>query len=207
VSDELTNLERRLEAATARDVPPEGPLDPEAAALREGWLALSQLLEAAEKQLGDCPDFRATTRSVVPEMGLSPSADESPSADKSPAAPPQRRRWRLAAVVAMAVSLLVGVALAWHMLGQGRSGDQTASQDEPSTVLPGGDAVADARQPKTTAPTTPPSAWEDPLDERIDQARQAIVLLQQDWRGGGDGTDPVYDRLEQIRQEIGKNPI
>jgi len=202
VSDELTNLERRLEAATTRRVPPEGPLDPEAAALREGWLALSQLLEAA----GDCPDFRAA------KMGLSPSAEPDFRAAKMGLSPfaepaPQRRRWRLAAVVALAVSLLVGVALGWHFLGPGPAGDQTASQDEPPIVSPREDAVADAQQPKTIDTATPPPAWEDPLDERIDQARQAVVLLQQDLRHGDDGTDSVYDRLEKIREEIGKNPI
>ena len=48
MSDELNELERQLEQATARSVPSGAPLDPQTASLREAWLAFGQLLSTAE---------------------------------------------------------------------------------------------------------------------------------------------------------------
>jgi hypothetical protein len=180
MNEELSKLEQRLELATGRDLPPESPLDPETASLREAWLALSQLLEAAE--------------------------EASPKPVKlRPMPPPRHHGWRLAATAAMAVSLLVAVTLAWQLLPSRPTGRPTAERNEPSARL-GKGGVAKA-QGLHTEPVASLPAWEDSLDESIAQAQQAVVRLEQDWRAGGDGTDPVYDRLEQLRKEIGENPI
>jgi hypothetical protein len=53
MNDELHNLERRLEQATAPECPAEALTDPEVAAWREGWLALGPILESIEPPAED----------------------------------------------------------------------------------------------------------------------------------------------------------
>ena len=55
MTDGQRELERRLERATARQCPAEDSLEPETAALRAGWLALGELLEAAQPQADPPP--------------------------------------------------------------------------------------------------------------------------------------------------------
>jgi hypothetical protein len=52
MNDELKNLQRRMERATAPDCPAEALADSELAEWREGWLALGRILEDQEKLSG-----------------------------------------------------------------------------------------------------------------------------------------------------------
>ena len=79
--DSTRELERCLEQATARHGPEEASLEPETAALRAGWLALGELLEAAQPQ-------------VEPPL---------PRLPPLPAKP--RQRWLAATVAAMTATM------------------------------------------------------------------------------------------------------
>ena len=88
MNDETRELQHRLERATAAECLPQESLEPETASLREGWLALGQLIETAQPAL----DRPLPLRRAGPKKTL---------------------RWRKA--VAMAASLAIGVALAWGL--------------------------------------------------------------------------------------------
>jgi len=62
VSDQPSELQRRLELATAADLPPNATLDDETASLREGWLALGKLLETSQPMCGELPRLRPVRR-------------------------------------------------------------------------------------------------------------------------------------------------
>jgi hypothetical protein len=88
MNDETKRLQEQLERATATGCQPDPAADAETAALRETWLALGRLLEAASPA-GD----------AIPELHC-----------------PRRRtssRWWWAAPAAVAALLLVGAAVAW----------------------------------------------------------------------------------------------
>lgn len=111
MSDELSKLQRQLEQATAADCPPEVPLDAETASMREGWLALGQLLEAAQPAPDEPPKLRPIPRRTA------------------------RTRWRLAGIAGLAASLVIGVTLGWSLIVLRHSGSPSpprggvASQD------------------------------------------------------------------------------
>jgi hypothetical protein len=88
MNDEIERLCEQLERATAAGCEPDAATDAEAAALRETWLALGRMLDAA-----------APADDAMPEMQL-----------------PRRRTpscWWWAAPIAAAVCLLVAAAVAW----------------------------------------------------------------------------------------------
>ncbi|MBN2577870.1 MAG: hypothetical protein JXB10_02680 [Pirellulales bacterium] len=68
MNDELPNLERRLEQATAPLCPEEALNDPQLAAWREGWLALEQLLESIEPPA----DWRPVQRVLPANISRAP---------------------------------------------------------------------------------------------------------------------------------------
>ena len=180
MSDELSELYRRLTAATAPDCPAHLLADAETAALREGWLALGELLEAAQPTL------------------------DGPVAIIEP---PQRRmpvRWSLVAAAAVAASVLLGMMLVWQ-LGEGNRRGGTSS---PSGELARGVEESDApSEPLRPMPTEDELAWDDPLDDQIASAGQQIVHLQQDWDSLDDVFGPVYHGLEEMEDELDESTL
>ena len=168
MSDELRELQRRLEEATAAAPPPAAELDAETRELREGWLALGQLLEAAHPA-GETPV-------VLPPM-------------------PRRsagRRWKLAAVAALAASLVVVATLAWMLRETGQKG-QIASPE--------------VKQPAPTVAQKEGEVeqldWDDTLDDHIAMAgRELVLCIQEDWRHVDETFSPLNEGLQEIRQEI-----
>jgi hypothetical protein len=176
VSDELNELERRLTAATEPECPGHLLSDAETAALREGWLALGELLDAAQ------PALDQPVR--LPE-------------------PPTRwmsARWKLAAAAALAVTVLLGVTLAWQFVGGNRGGD-IASPTE------GGEGPNAPWEPSFTMPTEEELVWDDPLDEQIALAGEQIVRLQQDWDYLDDAFGPVYSGLEEMEDDLDESTL
>ncbi len=75
MSEELEKLQRLLERATAAEDAPQNEPDPEAASLREAWIAFGRLLEAAqppaETSLGSRPvPPKRSYRRSWPSAGL-----------------------------------------------------------------------------------------------------------------------------------------
>ena len=106
MSDELSKLQRQLEQATAAECPPDAPLDAETASLREGWLALGQLLEAAQPALDEPLELPQLPRRRAPA------------------------RWKLVGIAVLAASLLVGATLAWSLMRARQPGGLSPPPDE-----------------------------------------------------------------------------
>ena len=183
MSEESDKLRRRLEQATAAELPAaELPaaelLDAETASLREGWIALGQLLETAHP---------------VTEQPLD-----------LPHPMPRRAaaRWKPAAAAILAASLLVAATLAWSwMQTKGSGGSSQMAEKESKAVLP----VA-----KTTpvepdiepVPDLNDLRWDDSFDEQLAMVGEDVIRVQEDWYGLDDAFGPVQAGLEQVAEDI-----
>lgn len=191
MNDESNQLERRLEQATARQLPADTTLDSETAALREGWLALGQLLDAAESVSGPAAPL--------------------PSVPPAPA--PRSWQW-LGAVVALAVSLLVAGVVTWQLFPGRDSGERGSGQHavknpapvpSPQSVQPPEPLGVPEKSQLVTRPVQ--ESWDGTLDEGITKAYQELISIEQDWTGFNSMSASVSTKLEEISQELAQNTI
>ena len=196
MNDEIRKLQHRLELATAADNSPDDPPDgsPEAeqiASLREGWLALGQLLETAQP----APDEPLQLRCLQ---------------SRRPAPRATSRWWKAVGMAAVAASLAIGVALAWSLL-RIRSVDPTQ---------PGREMVLDSNGSKTQQPdaglatTATEQAelpdisdadaldWDDSLDDQIALVGRRIIQAQGNWYGLDDELSPLREGIDRIKEEF-----
>jgi len=181
MTDELRELEQRLAQATAPRSGSQAPLDSEAAALREAWLAFGEMLEAAGE--------------VTPGRLPSPPAPL-PYADA-------RSRWLPIAMVALAASVLVAIAVAWHVARVKPSALPSVPQIAESHPAP---AAPAAKQVPIVAVETE-IAWDDALDQRIEQAGWEVAQVQQDWLAAGASSGFVRYQMEQVKKDIEDSPL
>ena len=181
MNDETDKLRRQLEAATAPGDVPEETLDAETGSLRQGWVALDRLLEAAEGPLSE------------PGRGW-----------RVPVA--RRPRRRLVTLVAVAASLLVAVTVAWVFRAMRPadaplpSPEQIASDKKtPPVAEPDRTHVAQQEQAPSKVAELP---WDDSLDEQLVSAGQALVRVQQQWSSQGGSFDYVRQGLYQIEEDF-----
>ena len=186
--DEPSQLRDRLEQATAAECPPDATLDAETASLREGWVALGQLLEAAQPGLDEPFEFRQPLRQTT------------------------RTRRRLAAVATLAASLMVAVVLAWALMQRGGLGDRASLPQQ--IALPGAGqtskpsvALVEEIQGEPHADGTDGFDWSDSLDDQIAMAGQQVVRIQQDWHRLDDAFGPMHRGLEQMEQDIEESEL
>ena len=180
MSNELKKLQQQLERATAAECPSDAAQDAETASLREGWVALGQLLEAAHS------GFAEPLRLAEPPERAS------------------RIRFRLAMAAAAAASLLVGVTLAWKLSGNGEpSGLSRPSQAIAVNVER---SVAGPEQARRV-PTSNGLEWDDSLDQQIALAAQEVVRIQQDWNHLGDAFSTVHRGLEEMEEDLDQSPL
>jgi len=180
VSDGLGELHDRLTAATAPECPAHLLSDAETAALRQGWLALGELLEAA-RPTGD-------VSIGLPEL-------------------PGRRvpaRWRLVAAAAVAASVLLGTTLAWQWVAGSRRGGMSPLSEGRAVAVGESDAASEQPWP---LPTEDELAWNDPLDDQIARAAQQILRLQQDGNYLDDVFGPFYSGLEEMEEELDESTL
>lgn len=109
MTDDLRELERRLEEATASRDSAADNLDADTAALRAGWRALGELLETTQ------PEAEVS----MPPMPLPPDA--------------RRTRWAPVAAAALAASLLVALTATWYVRGTTPAPKIAANAPKPST--------------------------------------------------------------------------
>ena len=185
MSDELDRLQRQLERATASECSTDGPLDAETASLREGWLALGELLDAAE-----------------------PSREQ-PLKLREPLEAGHRTRRKAAAIVALAASLLVGVTLAGQWLRANRPGGLATLSDESLSeiVRADGEPFNPDIGELETAPLADWVDWDDPLDQQIASVAQELVRIQQDWDQVDGAFGPLYFGLEEMAEELDESPL
>ena len=186
MNDESKQLERRLEQATARQLPADTTLDSETAALREGWLALGQLLEAAESASGPAAPLPA-----VPPV-------------------PARRSWTwLGVVAALAASLLVAGLATWQLFPGSDTGQHAKAPEAartPQSVQPQ-EPVHIPEKTQLATKSGQDSSWDGTLDESITNAYQELIGIEQDWTGFSGISASVSARLEEISQELAQSTI
>lgn len=190
MNDDSHELERRLEQATAPPGVDEAPLDPEIARLRAGWLALGELLEAAQ-----------------PQSSPRPLAAERPWARAAIIAtrPSPHTNWLLVVVAALAASLLIAISVTRHILSATPKTTPSAlpSQFARDGVKPGHSPQDDG----TTAVSDAELAWNSSLDQEIEQAGQAIMQLRQNQLASAAVSDQLQYQLENLRQDIEESPL
>jgi hypothetical protein len=210
-------LKRMLEEATASDHAGTSPLrsseqsEPEAAGLRDAWLAFGRLLEAADAEQSG--SWRP--ESIQPKEPLR----------KQPA----KRSRRLAEVAVTAAAVLVAVGIGWWMSHGGPNGaggpnggggpavvkdnskqgtrDTVATKpnvpvsNEPAPVV----ANNDASKPKQEAAQS--SSWDDPIDTQIAAVSQEIDTVRQNWQHRTDDVDLVQYRIDEVSDGLPKDTL
>ena len=198
MSEDIKKIEEQLEKATAPGESIDAALDAETKSLREGWLALGQLIEAAQPPSAGRPELQYPTQPA-------------PLQRRKSAAPKT-----LFALAALAVSLLVAALLTWSLFdGSGLNGrqDQQIVQDEqiekqsPSTTekAPPTAIVKDEQEQTDSAGDA--LDWDAPLDTEIAAAGQEMLRIRSDWYASDDTSSAIYYRMQQMRQDLSDNTL
>jgi hypothetical protein len=173
-------LLRRLEWATSQDdsLPLEAR-DSETVQMREGWLALTRLLAAAESEIDSA--------NLVPPV--------------RPAPAPRQRRIVLA--LAVAASFLLAVPIL-HWLTTNRSGSHLSSPQARNVPRMASEPVVDGAASGLPAPLTrdDETLWEDDVDEQLATAQNNLFRLRWDPAGDQAIFNTLQLQLQQIRSEI-----
>ncbi len=192
MNDEQGHLHKSLERATAPGNELPADLDAESAGLRECWLALGKLLGDAEAVAGGAP----------PEAWkLSP--------------PPQPRRWRIIAAVALAASLLIAVGATIGVRIFSQPGGQPADEQH----LAHGKAGNEGVKPTVPQPNKPAATgnqiatgsdaldWSDSLDEQLTSVAQAAVSVRYDADLNLHGLSAVERGFDQLERTINSGTL
>ncbi len=217
---DIARLKQMLEEVTAADATVASDAtaargDAENASLREAWLALGQLIRAADASL--------------PAMG-----DVLPAAPNwaTPLAPQKPRRMRrLVAIAASAAALLVTATFGWWISHDGKRGNKEPSLAQTATpeqtkLLPAspnsvqksaGDGriapphvspLPQAREGRTATTkaakpgTTTSSTWDDSLETQIASISQQINNVEQSWQHRVDDVDLVLYRIDEVSDSL-----
>jgi hypothetical protein len=186
MTDDLGKLERRLEQATAPRCEAGDELDPEAASLRAGWLALGDLLVAAQSQ-------------VEPPMCSVPFVPAS-----------RRQRWMLLRFAALAASLLIAVSVISYLRGRKPTASNLADTQPTANPMQHEPAVAqNPRTPDSSEVEKTPAAasmaefaWNDSFDQELESAGWAIRQAQSDQFAFASKSDQMQYQLENLRKEF-----
>jgi len=186
MNEETRRLQELLERATAPGNQMSDDLDAETSSLREGWLALSKLLEDAR---------------VAPDQPL-----DRWQVTLRPAA--QRRWFAVAAALAASLLIAAGLTLAYRLLERSDIMAPSAprlAQDgrplaEPLAVAP--EAVAKTTNADARSSVADGLTWDDPLDDEITAVAQAAAWVQQDWYAQTGGLGAIERGLDQIQKDI-----
>jgi len=192
MTDDLRELEAQLEQATRRGSDLGDNLPPETAALRAGWLALEGLLDAAQ------------TETQLPLSQLPPA--------------PARhfRRVLVAAVAALAASVLIAATMTTYFRNVGPI---RGSISESSGIASnGGDASEPQRQqvvfvePKQEEPDQAVGgngeiAWDDSLDDEVESVRQAFRHTQHEDFALASAASDVQYQLELLQIELDESSL
>lgn len=193
MSDDTKKLEEQLEKATAPGDTLDAVLDAETTSLREGWLALDRLIEAAQPSSARRPELQFPAQPQPSKNGKHAAAK------------------KLAALATLAASLLVAALLTWSFVA-GRQ-DQKIVKDQPN------EAQSPATVEKVPAPvlvqdeqTSGDSSgedldWDASLDGEIAAAGQEMLRIQSDWYASDDTSSAIYYRMQQMRQDLGDNTL
>ena len=193
MSDETKILAEQLEKATAPGNIVDDTLDAETKALREGWLALDQLIEATQPSETELPEL---------QFPMQPQP-----ATKSKLAVAKK----LAALATLAASLLAAALLTWSFV-DGRQDEKIVKNQSNETQTPSPIEevsapvlVQDEQKPSDTAADE--LDWDAPLDNEIAAAGQEMLRIQSDWYASDDTSSAVYYRMQQMQQDLSDNTL
>lgn len=158
--DESTNWELlgMLQRATADPATPLETDVEELKALREGWLAMDQLLRTAVDE--------------VPAFGASTARTEAVSSNARSYRHPGKSRWSLA-VISGTITCLTAV-LFWLMINL-RESDPPDQLAEPQRIAAANNSAS--KDETLVAPFVDPLPWSDSLDDEIQLMQERIRLL------------------------------
>jgi hypothetical protein len=186
--DQLEQSEQQLRLATSRSLPAGTELDAEAAAERDGFLALGGALDAAAAQLDEAALIARLRQTCLTK-------------DDAPIALPSRRSastWQMVFSVALAASALVAVVRITAPLQVTLPAAKmlVAKQEPPqSPDMAAAHGVAEPISPARRF-------WFDPLDDEIALAQAEFQHLAGGDRGVDGSLSQMNDRLEALSQEL-----
>jgi len=182
MNEDLDELQRLLERATADKGASDDKLDPQTESLREAWIAFGRLLEAAETPLqrppvpwAEKPKVRAISSGKL-------------------------RRWHLSVAAVLAASLLLSVTTVWML--HGTNGQKTATSPPTQTTLANRQLTPPANAQSQAATTTGESQWDDSLDEQVSRFDQEVSSAREGRLFETDAFALMEDRIERVRQEV-----
>ncbi|HEV3415968.1 MAG TPA: hypothetical protein VG056_04125 [Pirellulales bacterium] len=189
MNDDETKLECQLREATGAASSSTAGRDAETAALAEGWLALGQLLEAANSDFGPELVLKQLRRRLL-----------------------RRRLWQGGAL--LAATLLIGVSVAWYA-NRGRVGDTLVTPRNGSDIavelpasMPSAKADDARTEPTTIADNSSNnSGWDQTLDQRIAQVDDSVVSAGTLANRGDDSIEQLGQQLTSFRQEVEKDSL
>lgn len=177
MSDELENLQRSLEQATAPIGERQGNLDPQTAEWRETWLAFGQLLGTEELSAG--PSLARLTMPTAP-----------------------RRHRRLAAISGLLVAAVsLAAVAAWLMIAGSRQLPVGPSPENVAVKTHQG-ATAPAATPERPAPANDIPQWNDTIDDQLAQVGRQVIRVQQRQLWQDNAVSTLQYGVEQLQQEI-----
>jgi hypothetical protein len=232
--NEQEQLKRMLEEATASDRARNEEhrsleqVGPEAAGLRDAWLAFGRLLEAADAA-GTMPSIKLPNEEYTASPQLRDKVEALSQSTKEHFADHERsvrriRRWVAVAAVAAAACLILvevgNLAVNWWLIRAGQQidrGQPVIGQNRPPQVAPLNMPVPNVPVPKVPVPNMPApvvansdttkqkqdaaaksSSWDDPLDTQIAAVSQQIDTVRQNWQHRTDDVDLVQYRIDEV---------
>jgi hypothetical protein len=196
MNDDETKLECQLREATgaassstAGCAPSTAARDAETVALGEGWLALGQLLEAANADFWPELVVKRLRRRLL-----------------------RRRLWQGGAL--LAATLLIGVSVAWYANRGQENGSLVTPRNgsdfvvEHPDTMPSAKANGAATEPiKIADNSSGNSGWDQTLDQQIAQVDDSVVSAGTLANRGDDSIEQLGQQLTSFRQEVEKDSL
>jgi hypothetical protein len=205
---EMERLQRMLEDVTAADrshTAPQG--EPEAARLRDAWLAFGRLLDAAEEaQSGN----------------WNPGSIQQVEPRKKQA---EKRNRHFGPIVAAAAALIIALGVTFWLTRDirpnggggpevvgGKPKDIRPSQvvQQPNVPAPNEQPVVannNATKPKQESSAAKTSTWDDPIETQIASVSQEIDSVRQTWQHRTDDVDLVQFRIDDVSVGLSKDEL
>ena len=188
-SDELRQLEKATSSVhqPAISVHTDNPsTEAESVAMRESWLALSQLLDSNTSSV----DEAALVSQVRHRVGRQI----------------KRRRWKVAGM-ALAASLLLAVCVSWLMM-------RSSLEHLPDSSNPIIVQTPSIQAKPVESPTQNPTAiawddayWQDDLADDLAETQQVLANVQANWSRFPDPMAWMQFQMNEFEHELGDNSL
>jgi len=185
-----------LERATSRQLPADVTLSKDAAELRDGWLALGQLLEESDRAFDP--------GRMLQKLELTSAAQDSVA---SPAPPRQDSRgsWKRLMAVVVAASVMIAAALTvwqfWDRISENPRVVPVARQPEM-----GGGSRDLSPSPASVDPS-PETAWDDSFDEQLAVTQERIWQVRATSATSEARIETMWQAIEQFDSDLNSSSL